>query len=335
MKEPYTTNVSGRVDSDPFGMMMEGRSWTVGSEYRYSFNGMEHDDETAGNDVAVDFGARIYDSRLGRWLSVDPMYKSYPSTSAYSGMGNSPILFLDYQGMEIVPVTTSPNWNQANWNSMVTEIQKMDDHNIVKMLWNYYSNSTSIDIYVAANSFEDIGGGFDAYSTFGVTLNDISRVGIEIIDNKLVVDSEKAPYLNWFESFNGVDVSNSDGNEINLIGIEEYFMTLGTNWSVLSSEETMGKIEDLTYLMIHEIAAHLSIFSYSNNPDHKAYGEEQLYQAAAGSIASYINSQLTSYFDGEQLTDEQVQKSSELFKTLTGKDWDDSYNNNSSDKIDE
>jgi len=50
---------------------------------------------------AYDFGARMYDARLGRWLSVDPLEKKYPSMSPYSGMGNNPILIVDVDGRDI------------------------------------------------------------------------------------------------------------------------------------------------------------------------------------------------------------------------------------------
>jgi hypothetical protein len=36
------------------------------SSYVYSFNGAERDDEVKGSGNSLDFGARIYDSRLGR-----------------------------------------------------------------------------------------------------------------------------------------------------------------------------------------------------------------------------------------------------------------------------
>jgi hypothetical protein len=35
-------------------------------EYCFGFNGMEQDNEVQGQGNAYDFGARIYDSRLGR-----------------------------------------------------------------------------------------------------------------------------------------------------------------------------------------------------------------------------------------------------------------------------
>ncbi len=70
--------------------------------YRFGFNGKEKDNEINVNGGDYDFGARIYDGRLGRWLSLDPLMKKYPSFSAYSAFGNSPILILDPDGKEII-----------------------------------------------------------------------------------------------------------------------------------------------------------------------------------------------------------------------------------------
>jgi RHS repeat-associated protein len=80
----------------PFGAVLEGRSWSAESGYRYGFNGMEKDSENF--EGAYDFGARILDARLGRWLSVDPMYGMAVSESTYNQSGNSPIWFLDING---------------------------------------------------------------------------------------------------------------------------------------------------------------------------------------------------------------------------------------------
>ena len=53
-----------------------------------------------GNGNSYDFGARIYDPRLGRWLGVDPLTQKYPNLSPYVGIGNCPILFIDNDGQE-------------------------------------------------------------------------------------------------------------------------------------------------------------------------------------------------------------------------------------------
>lgn len=74
----------------------------VGSidSYRFGFNGQEKDNEAYGEGNAYDFGARIYDPRLGRWLSLDPLMTKYPDLSPYSYSGNSPILFTDFDGQD-------------------------------------------------------------------------------------------------------------------------------------------------------------------------------------------------------------------------------------------
>jgi RHS repeat-associated protein len=64
-------------------------------KYRYSFNGMKKDNELKGEGNSLDFGARIYDSRLGRWMSVDLLMQF---NSNYSAMGNNPILLFDIDG---------------------------------------------------------------------------------------------------------------------------------------------------------------------------------------------------------------------------------------------
>lgn len=77
---------------------MPGRTYTVANGYRYGVNGKEKDDEVKGNGNSLDFGARIHDPRLGRWLSGDPAQQKYPSISTYDFATNSPIYFVDQNG---------------------------------------------------------------------------------------------------------------------------------------------------------------------------------------------------------------------------------------------
>jgi RHS repeat-associated protein len=61
--------------------------------YRNAYQGQyaEKDDETDWNN----FELRMYDSRIGRWMSTDP-YGQY--ASPYVGMGNNPVSFVDPNG---------------------------------------------------------------------------------------------------------------------------------------------------------------------------------------------------------------------------------------------
>jgi RHS repeat-associated protein len=62
---------------------------------------MEKDDELKGNGNSLDFGARMYDPRIGRWLSIDPLFKYYPAVSTYAYCLNNSIVFIDSDGREV------------------------------------------------------------------------------------------------------------------------------------------------------------------------------------------------------------------------------------------
>ncbi len=104
----YTADVATAQDYYPFGMLMPGRQYTVsGNNYRYGFNGKENDNEVKqdanGNNIIgsqQDYGMRIYDPRLAKFLSVDPLAESYPYYSPYLVSGNNPIKFVDLNGLE-------------------------------------------------------------------------------------------------------------------------------------------------------------------------------------------------------------------------------------------
>jgi RHS repeat-associated protein len=71
--EKISPDVTSFSDFYPFGSTLPGRSGSDSYGYRYSFNGKENDKEVSGSGNAIDFGARIYDSRVGRWFSRDDL----------------------------------------------------------------------------------------------------------------------------------------------------------------------------------------------------------------------------------------------------------------------
>ena len=74
----------------------------LADDYRYGFNGKEKDNELSVEGGSYDFGARIYDARLGRWLSTDPLSDKYPGHSPYTYALNSPIMYIDEEGKDNV-----------------------------------------------------------------------------------------------------------------------------------------------------------------------------------------------------------------------------------------
>jgi RHS repeat-associated protein len=75
------------------------------SVYLFGFNGKEKDDEVKGSGNSYDFGARIYDARLGRWLAMDPLQVKCPQLSPYNFVANSPLIFIDPDGKRIKPAS--------------------------------------------------------------------------------------------------------------------------------------------------------------------------------------------------------------------------------------
>ncbi|SFM67630.1 RHS repeat-associated core domain-containing protein [Chitinophaga sp. YR627] len=100
----YEAEALSAQDYYPYGMLQPDRQWSLGS-YRYGFNGKENDNEIKGNGNSVDFGARVYDPRIGIWLSVDPLQKKYPSVTPYHFGAANPINFIDVDGRDIIRFT--------------------------------------------------------------------------------------------------------------------------------------------------------------------------------------------------------------------------------------
>jgi RHS repeat-associated protein len=80
-------------------MTMPGRKYSQpNTTYRYGFNGKENDNEVKGEGNQIDFGARIYDSRIGKFLSVDRLQKKNSGESPYLYTGGNPLAFIDVDG---------------------------------------------------------------------------------------------------------------------------------------------------------------------------------------------------------------------------------------------
>src|SRR5690554_6660128 len=67
--------------------------------YRYGFNSMKRDNEVKGQGNSYTTEFRQYDSRLGRWLSIDPLFTNFPWQSPYVGFDNNPIYYVDPKGL--------------------------------------------------------------------------------------------------------------------------------------------------------------------------------------------------------------------------------------------
>ncbi len=123
-------------------------------KYRWGFNGKETDNEVKGAGNSLDFGARIYDSRLGRWLSLDPLMKKYPSYSPYIYCSNNPIFFVDPDGNIVY------GYQELKANpDLKAGILLVEKSLVYRQVFNQFNNSTgkyySVEVdYIQASSRE-------------------------------------------------------------------------------------------------------------------------------------------------------------------------------------
>jgi RHS repeat-associated protein len=87
-------------DYYPFGMMSRVVLPNSGVPYKFGFNGKLNDNEVKGMGNEQDYGMRIYDPRVGRFLSVDPLTMDYPWLTPFQYAGNDPINYIDIDGLE-------------------------------------------------------------------------------------------------------------------------------------------------------------------------------------------------------------------------------------------
>lgn len=74
--------------------------------YRFGFNGMEKVNELYGRGDHMDFGARYYDARVGRFgWNVDALTRKYPWLTPYNFSANNPLYFVDPDGNAIYGFT--------------------------------------------------------------------------------------------------------------------------------------------------------------------------------------------------------------------------------------
>ncbi len=87
------------------------------------------------------FGARYYDSRISRWLSVDPLADKYPGWSPYNYALNNPLRYIDQHGdsvwvyAERLGSETFSNGNR-NWLEATIGYLSRPDHSIIRIKTN-------------------------------------------------------------------------------------------------------------------------------------------------------------------------------------------------------
>lgn len=102
-------------------MIQPGRKYSATNSYMYGFNGKENDNDVKGEGMQLDYGFRIYDPRLGRFFSVDPLMTSFPWNSPYSYAEGDPVNYIDLDGAEKNGATAQSTQTQAGGISNISD----------------------------------------------------------------------------------------------------------------------------------------------------------------------------------------------------------------------
>ncbi|GAA4843370.1 RHS repeat-associated core domain-containing protein [Algivirga pacifica] len=116
--------------TNSFGQQIQARSFTTDA-YRYGFNGKENDKDFGNAQLIQDYGFRLYNPGIGRFLSVDPLTKEYPWYTPYQFAGNTPVQAIDLDGLEEYHYL----FTKENGKPIITFSHESDVYAVDTKLW--------------------------------------------------------------------------------------------------------------------------------------------------------------------------------------------------------
>ena len=184
---------------------MEGDECFYMGGYRYGFQGQERDDNVKGSGNSYDFGARMYDPRVGRWLSRDPAFKKYVDLSPYGFTANNPIIFVEIDGR----VFDLSNLTKGQKKAYLKKVNNLKNQSkIFDYYYSYLENSEKI-FTVKEDQKSDAPGGYRLKDRT-VLLEDVENTNNNVIvqevfhafqfelisENKIYKNAQGIPFSN-------------------------------------------------------------------------------------------------------------------------------------------
>jgi RHS repeat-associated protein len=201
---------------------------------------MEKDDEVKGSGNSLDFGARIYDSRLGRWLSIDPAFKKYPYLSSYIGFENNPTSIIDPGGDTTLYYSNTGKYLGKSLDNLPAAITIISEEDIKLFTaeYNYFKVKGAQDWDVSNDRWRSYGQTFDVNSmrqfyddnTIVGVDNIIDKTGLQYADGYF---NEKGSLL--YEK-NGIVKAGKRTSTLHSLSVTDYPS------SIEESDFTIGKI---------------------------------------------------------------------------------------------
>ncbi|MBS1736096.1 MAG: hypothetical protein JSS98_05750 [Bacteroidetes bacterium] len=142
-------------------MQEPGREYSSSSgsgHYRYGFNGKENDNEVKGENNTLAFENRIYDSRLGRWYSIDPLQRKYAGLSPYNFVENNPLVYVDKNGKD-------------KWLNIIVTDQRTGKTTRLSILIDHDIKSEINRVYNPGDSYTDTYDWFDIDLNYNITVD--------------------------------------------------------------------------------------------------------------------------------------------------------------------
>jgi RHS repeat-associated protein len=168
-------------------------------KHKYGFNGKEKDDDITGSTGAIyDYGFRIYDSRIARFLSVDPLTKEYPWYTPYQFAGNMPTRFIDLDGLEPSENPQTPGVKEKKAMAVVNVIEAKAAKNDAKE--NFFSRSAWLAEDMDIKGTTTNGPTNYVSDTHGDPDNDFN-LKVDLGATTLNVDESQASHTNNYEAF--------------------------------------------------------------------------------------------------------------------------------------
>ncbi len=283
-----------------FGSIMPGRKYTAQSVagYRFGFNGKEIDDETSGNGNIYDYGFRIFNPRLGKFSSIDPLTNTYPELTPYQFASNTPVWAIDFDGCEakIYQSTLNKNWGFLITISLLNSVSYQKDFD--KTL----KKQSKYDVYYYT---------FDAKTTFssGIVGEGVgvdkggyilgtgsAQAWTNVATSKEDLQKQMATVYNLnFVDLKDLDKSFNAGKSVLLIGVAKQIIDpFNDNKRTLASKVNL--MCGLAETILHEEDSHgknrLSGISKTPEEEHEDY-----HGSATYSSPSY-KELLTDYYKG-------------------------------------